>query len=248
MKKLRHVTESEVIAEFLKNEFYQEEFHHDREQFEELVLGADTADEQANALRRALLFRRRGHMLRELPPDTQWWQVEIEPDDVNRIRVFPRAQWRKMANGNFLLENLTRRIKTQQFRGRTRDFVARIQALSYRLRVTKDDSAVLLIGIDDLNPVTILEGNHRLAAALLASPQTLQAAFRVYCGFSPRMGESCWYQTNFQNLLRYGRNRIRTLFYDPDADVERVLRPSVSADAKSAMAQVATHKVLSDTK
>ena len=37
-----------------------------------------------------------------------------------------------------------------------------------------------------------------------------------------------------------------TLFYDRDADVERVLRPSVSADAKSAMAQVATHKVLSD--
>ena len=40
MKKLRRVTEAEVIAEFLKNEFYQEEFHQDREQFEELVLGA----------------------------------------------------------------------------------------------------------------------------------------------------------------------------------------------------------------
>jgi hypothetical protein len=37
MKLLRHVTEAEVIAEFLKNEFYQEEFHHDREQFEQLV-------------------------------------------------------------------------------------------------------------------------------------------------------------------------------------------------------------------
>ncbi len=41
MKRLRRVTEAEVIAEFLKNEFYQEEFHHDREQFEQLVLGAD---------------------------------------------------------------------------------------------------------------------------------------------------------------------------------------------------------------
>ena len=37
MKRLRRVTESEVIAEFLKNEFYQEEFHRDREQFEHLV-------------------------------------------------------------------------------------------------------------------------------------------------------------------------------------------------------------------
>ena len=40
MKRLRRVTEAEVIAEFLKNEFYQEEFHQDREQFEHLVLGA----------------------------------------------------------------------------------------------------------------------------------------------------------------------------------------------------------------
>ena len=53
MKRLRHVTEAEVIAEFLKNEFYQEEFHEDREQFEQLVLGAQITDETANALRRA---------------------------------------------------------------------------------------------------------------------------------------------------------------------------------------------------
>ena len=46
MKKLRRVTEAEVIAEFLKNEFYQEEFHQDREQFEELVLAAQINDDQ----------------------------------------------------------------------------------------------------------------------------------------------------------------------------------------------------------
>src|SRR6266852_4169505 len=101
MKTLRRVTEAEVISEFLKNEFYQEEFHRDREQFEHLVLDADISNEQENALRRALLFRRRGHMWRELPADTQWWQVQIEPDDLARIRVFPRAHWRKIANGNF---------------------------------------------------------------------------------------------------------------------------------------------------
>ena len=33
---------------------------------------------------------------------------------------------------------------------------------------------MLLIGIDDDNPVTVLEGNHRLTAALLASPDVLQ--------------------------------------------------------------------------
>lgn len=223
MKKLRRVTESEVVSEFLKNEFYQEEFHHDREQFENLVLNADLSDEDANALRRALLFRRRGHMWREIPADTTWWEVQIDPEDVERIRVFPRAQWRKVASGSFLLQDIAERVRSQRFRGKTRDFITRVQALSYKLRSSEDHSAVLLIGLNDSEPVTILEGNHRLTAALLASPQVLHSRFRVYCGFSPRMSESCWYQTNLSNLWRYARNRARNLFYDRDADVERLL-------------------------
>src|SRR3984885_11607771 len=124
MKQLRRVTEAEVIAEFLKNEFYQEEFHHARDQFEQLVLGADISNDTGNALRRALLFRRRGHMWRELPADTQWWEVQSQPQNLERGRVFPRAQWRKMADGNFLLKEIVRRIKTKPFRGRIRDYVA----------------------------------------------------------------------------------------------------------------------------
>jgi hypothetical protein len=234
MKKLRRVTEAEVIAEFLKNEFYQEEFHEDREQFEKLVLEAQISDEAGNALRRALLFRRRGHMWRELPSDTQWFEVKIEPQDLERVRVFPRAQWRRVANGSFLLKDIVKRIKTRPFRGKTRDFISKVQALSYYLRNHEDNSAVLLIGIDDESPVTALEGNHRLTAALLASQDVLQNRFRIFCGLSPAMRKACWYQTDIPNLWRYARNRVRNLFYDPDADVERLMRPQpISAEAAS---------------
>jgi len=226
MKKLRRVTEAEVIAEFLKNEFYQEEFHQDRERFEELVLAAEITDEAANALRRALLFRRRGHMWRELPADTQWWEVQVEAQDLERLRVFPRAQWRRIADGSFLLKDIVKRIKTKPFHGRTRAFISKIQALSYHLRNHDDASAVLLIGMDDEEPVTVLEGNHRLTAALLASPQVLQERFRVFCGMSPCMSQSCWYQTSIPSLWRYARNRVRNLFYDPDADVQALMKPA----------------------
>ncbi len=251
MKRQRQVTEAEVIAEFLKNEFYQEEFQHDREQFEQLVLGADLADQAGNALRRALLFRRRGHMWRELPPDTQWWEVQIEPQDLDRLRVFPRAQWRKMADGNFLLKDIVRRIRSKPFRGRTRDYIAKVQALSYQLRNHQDNSAVLLIGVDDQKPVTVLEGNHRLTAALLASIDVLQHRFRVYCGFSERMSESCWYQTNMPNLWRYGRNRVRNLFYDRDADVERLMRPERALairEDESVLSPVGARKAITGSK
>ncbi len=250
MKRLRHVTEAEVIAEFLKNEFYQEEFHHDREQFEQLVLGADITDESANALRRALLFRRRGHLWRELPRDTTWWEVQVEPEDLGRIRVFPRAQWRKVANGSFLLQDIVQQIKSTPFRGKTRDFIAKVQAFSYRLRTTEDNSAVLLIGVNDAQPVTVLEGNHRLTAALLASPEVLQNRFRVFCGLSAHMPECCWYETNVPNLWRYGRNRARNLFYDRDADVERVMDSAapLRSAAQPALTPVGAEKAVTHSK
>jgi hypothetical protein len=230
MKRLRRVTEAEVIAEFLKNEFYQEEFQRDRERFEQLVLSADTSNEEDNAIRRALLFRRRGHMWRELPLDTQWWEVQIEEQDLPRIRVFPRAHWRKIANGSFLLSDIVERIRGGQFAGPTKDFISKIQSLSYRLRTEPDQSSVLLIGINEQQPVTILEGNHRLTAALLASPTILKNRFRILCGFSPRMSESCWYETNLQNLWRYAKNRLRNI-HDREADVQRLLATAKSRES-----------------
>jgi hypothetical protein len=235
MKKLRRSSEAEVIAEFLKNEFYQEEFHADRDSFEKLVLEADLTNEDENALRRALLFRRRGHMWRELPLDTQWWEVEFEPSDLQFVRVFPRAQWRKIADDSFLLRDIVNRIRTVKFSGSKRDFIARVQAISYRLRTERDRSAVVLIGIDEQNPLTILEGNHRLTAALLAGSGMFSHQFRVLCGFSPNMSRSCWYETNLPNLWRYGQHRLRHLFYDREADVNRVLRNLARASAPPAL-------------
>jgi hypothetical protein len=228
MKKLQRVTEAEVINNFLKNEFYHGEFHRDRSRFEHLVLDADTTNEYDNAIRRALLFRRRGHMWRELPPETQWWQVEIENADLDKIRVFPRAQWRRVSDGSFLLSDIVQRIKARPFHGQTRHFVARVQSLSYQLRVSHDESSILLIGKDEQHPLTILEGNHRLAAALLASPALMQQRFKIYVGLNPRMAECCWFETNLPNLWRYAKNRARNFMYDRDADVELIKREAAS--------------------
>ena len=101
MKKLCRISEEEVISEFLKAEFYQVEYDRDRTQFEGVVYDPDLSNPAENALRRALLFRRRGNMWRELPPDTQWWEIDFKPEESERVNVFPRAQWRALARGNF---------------------------------------------------------------------------------------------------------------------------------------------------
>src|SRR5579864_8505996 len=69
---LRSLSEHEVIAEFLRSEFHHPEFEEYREEFDQLVNHPTLENHRENALRRALLFLRRGAMWRELPEDTQW--------------------------------------------------------------------------------------------------------------------------------------------------------------------------------
>ncbi len=215
MKKLRRVSEAEVMAEFLKNEFYEEEFHNHREQFERVVMDPDLHNETENALRRALLFRRRGHMWRELPADTTWW--EVEAPDVARMRVFPRANWR-------------------------------IQSLSYALRNQQDRSTVILVGIDEQQPVTIIEGNHRLSAALLVSPALLSSRFRYFCGFSPRMDKFCWHHSNLSNVWHYVKNRLKHLFHDPDKEVARASTRRLASTRRDGYAEVGAQEAVHESK
>jgi hypothetical protein len=226
MKRLRSITEAEAIAEFLKAEFYQPEFDPDRTQFERVVRHPRFDDAHENALRRALLFRRRGHLWRELPRDTDWWEVELEADDLERIRVFPRAQWRAVSAGGFDLRHIVERVQTGRFNGKLAAFAGKLRSLSENLKnCGQQHSAVLLIGINEREPLTILEGNHRLTAALMSSPELACSRFRVLAGFSPRMSESCWYMTNLPNLWRYAKHRLWNL-RDREADVSRVPPPT----------------------
>lgn len=222
-RRIRRAAEAEVIAEFLRNEFHHPEFNHDRARFRDIVLHANTANEAENALRRALLFRRRGTMWRELPPDTQWFEVELGLNDIQQLRVFPRAQWRKLASGSFLLSDIVARIRQGQFTGRTASFVTTIRRFSSTLEFQPQNSAILLIGINEEQPLTVIEGNHRVTAAVLASPQVARQRFRFFCGFSSRMTECCWYQTNLATLYRYARNRLKILRYDREADIASLL-------------------------
>src|ERR1051325_1813722 len=111
MKKLRRITEAEVIADFLRGEFFHKEYDADRERFARIVHHPNLADETENALRRALLFRRRDTMWWELPEDRQWWEIEFEPADVERVSVFPRAHWRKLARGDFKAQHMAERVR-----------------------------------------------------------------------------------------------------------------------------------------
>jgi len=176
----------------------------------------NNADE--NALRRALLYLRRGAMWRELPDDTQWFEVDIATSDLTGVRVFPRAQWRRVSQGSFYLNDIVQEIRRGSVEEPDDEFFSKLRRLSKEDTVNR---TVLLIGVNDTEPVTILDGNHRIAAAMLGDPETVLQRFRFLCGFSPRMTECCWYETNVTTLWRYAKNRMRYMPYDPEIDIGR---------------------------
>jgi O-antigen/teichoic acid export membrane protein len=212
--KLRPASEEEVVAEFLRNEFYQPEFHPYWQRLEKMVFFPDLTDDRENAIRRALLFRRRGRMWRELPPDTQWFEVRLEPGDLNRVRVFPRSQWRGVADGDFALKRIAHRVRAGAVSSSKDRFLAKLRSLSGHLRQEVPQSAILLIGLDEKSPLTIIEGNHRMVAATMVSPFIVNERFRFFCGFSPRMTECCWYKTDVFTLWHYATNSLKYIARD----------------------------------
>src|ERR1043166_7435542 len=241
MRKLRRITEAEIIAEFLRGEFFQKEYDADRDRFSSLVEHPNLTDATENEIRRILLFRRRDTMWWELPEDRQWWEIEFDPEDVELVSVFPRAHWRKIARGNFSALHVAERIRQMKDSG-SDEFLSKISAIGSRLTtdVRKTDfrkedrrqeefrqqdlaqGMIILLGLDESRPVTLLEGNHRFIAALLAGGPNLLRNTRMVAVFSPQMEKCCWYKTNFLTLARCLKNRIKH-YWDRDTDLARLL-------------------------
>lgn len=238
MKRLRPASEDQVIAAFLRNEFHHHNFDADRDRFSQYVDHPNLSDERENAIRRALFYRRRGHMWNQIPRDTRWWEVRLEPTDLDQLDVFARTHWRKIGGRSCRLAHVVEQMRTRDFSNtyvvggtahggvevsKVGDVVEGVRKLSRELAHQRDDSAAVLIGVDDMHPVTILEGNHRFAAALLHGPDTLFRQFRVYFGESPAMGRCCWYGApTAANMTRYAWNRLKH-YGNHQADIERLL-------------------------
>ncbi len=219
---LQRVPEEEVVATFLKSEFDRPIYHEYQDMLGDIVHHPDLSNADENAKRRALLFIRHFALWKELPPDTEWYEVEILDADLDRIRVFPRAQWRKLAPRSFWIREVAERIRRQQ-EVSPGAFEVKLSAIGSRLAENDDLGSVLLIGVNNREPLTILDGNHRLTASMLTAPPTTRS-LRFLCGLSPHMNECCWYATNLSTLYRYGRNVLKHIVHDHEAELERLLQ------------------------
>ena len=145
IKLIRRVAENEVIAEFLKGDFDHPAFRAYQKTLREIVLKPNLADSGENTIRRALLFIRHLALWKEIPADTKWYEVEVNESDLDQVRIFPRAQWRKLARGNF---SITWVIEGMRTRAHLLDapFLSKIAAIGDRFRRSEAGFGAVILG------------------------------------------------------------------------------------------------------
>jgi O-antigen/teichoic acid export membrane protein len=218
---IRRISEDVAIAEFLKSDFHGPVFK-GYQNLSNIVRSPNFGDPDENAKRRALFFIRHLYLWKEIPGNTEWYEVEMSGEDLQNVRMFPRAQWRKVANGRFSTLEISEGIRK---RGDQLDatFLSKLQAIGRRF--DGEDSglgAVILIGVSESERLTVLDGNHRLMAAMMHSPEAT-SKLRFICGFSPRMTDCCWYRTNLMTLFRYAKNVLTHSTRNPAAELARLM-------------------------
>ncbi len=220
---IRQVPEDEVIAEFLKSDFNSPVFRNYRKCLREIIANPDFNNPRENAKRRALLFLRHRSLWREIPPGTEWFEAALKESDLDRISAFPRVHWRKLADGDLSVTAIAEHVQKDRHL-LDAQFATKIADIGNHLLLGGNGfGAVILLGLNQNERLTVLDGNHRLVAALLSSPRALEK-LRFVCGFSPRMTECCWYTTNPATLFRYGKNMITHALHDPESELARLLQ------------------------
>jgi hypothetical protein len=139
------VSVHEVVAEFLRGERHR--FEHSLPSAEmALIDSPNISDPRENHARLRYLYCSRGHLIGEIPPDTQWYEVRnLTAEGLSELHVIARCGWDHSGDRNELLRVVLRRPSA----------------------LTSQPSSwarPILWGHEKAGPFTILEGNNRLVA------------------------------------------------------------------------------------
>jgi hypothetical protein len=161
------------------------------EQLTRLVVRPNFGDIDENTARHIFLFSYRWPLLSKLPTPVQWHSATLQPGDLEKLRLIGgNCGWDDKAENNVL--------GGVRFPG-TFDAASRRAISACLKRVVAADPheewlTLLLIAQTPDGPYTILDGNHRAAAMMLAKrgDKFAEAEVRAYIGVSPEMTRCLW--------------------------------------------------------
>jgi hypothetical protein len=185
-----------MVALFLRGEITSERFGSQIEallrrdgKLRAIVDVPDTADPDANAYRRRLLGECRGYgqdrnVFEGWPASVAWFRAELSPAEVGRLRYVEYCYWNELSGGSRLPGDAAESIRAgrEVYEQSNERFLRAAGALRAGVRFPE----LIVAGGSALGSLTVLEGNLRLTAYLLA-PECLPEALEVVAGFAPEL-------------------------------------------------------------
>lgn len=160
-KQWRLATIHEVVLEYLLAERHK---HVQTEWIAQLLDNPDLQDTFQNHRRLHLIYATRRWIMGEIPPDTQWFEVQpITQRDLDQVHAIARCGWDHPADKNEICK------------------VAKRRPIPWRHETLV--RRPILFGHDKAGPLTILEGNHRLTA-FAGSAANSSISLSIFVGLS----------------------------------------------------------------
>jgi hypothetical protein len=178
MKKVRDISEDEMIATFLKGEINSSRFgHHIHERLERDDKGRDIIDDPDlnnstdNEYRKNILKEYRGfgdnkHLFEGFPDNIKWERVVLPKDDLKRIKYIDYDYWIELSQGTRYVKDAVSTIKQGKeiYKVSNQGFLDAAEAV--RKGTIFPD--VILVSTGKMGDLVVIEGHARLTAYLLA--------------------------------------------------------------------------------
>jgi hypothetical protein len=179
--------DDEVYWQFLRSELYRFLGDPNGGQLAALVSRPDFDDINQNATRRRFLFSVRWPLLTQLPSPLQWHSATMQQGDLEKLRLIRNCGWDDKAPDN-ILGNVRFPI------GFDLNSQGKITEMSQKVTDPDFDKTLVLVAQTTDGPFTILDGNHRATAMLVAkrSGKFTEVHVKAYVGVSPRMDMCIW--------------------------------------------------------
>ena len=197
MRKIRPISEDEMIAAFLYAEFYSprymskeiQEYLQRHEINPRVIQVPDLHNEQDNACRRAVLGAYRGYgqgrgYFQGFPKELRWELIGFTRQELEQVKYIEYDYWSELSGGSRLALYGARRALEgiDVFNLSSRYFVD----LAETLRNGTQFPTLIFVGPNEEGYLVVLEGHARLTAYLIA-PDCLPTELEVIVGFSERI-------------------------------------------------------------
>lgn len=196
MKKIKDISEDEMIAVFLQAEIDSSRWSDillshltAKGQSKDILVNPDLQDEKQNKHRRDLLADFRGygkndHLFSHFPNHVDWGLYEMSKDELSEVMYIDYSYWNKLSKETRLPKVAVETIKegTKIFDESNEDFLK----ASTVVKSGKSFPMLILVGKNQKSKLVVLEGHLRITAYHLAY-EAMPEKLEVIIGYSEDM-------------------------------------------------------------